>query len=327
MTLATGIPMENTSEVQNHTRIDKMDRHRLARRLLRPIPYSLGARVFALFWTLPGTYRLASYLCGPFRRLTRYLDIGVTSATKLRVFIQVNFLSHWRLHALGVASEQVFNNYVTFKNLALLNRYYGDRGIVLCNSHFGGGKLVGVLLARKGYNLISLDRVNSYSFLPKVDWAARLECLAMGPREERTFLLKSLFKCQKALRKKSMVQIIADGYRGKSSVMVNFLGKQRAIRSSFAELAVDTGAVIIPVLSRIDQDGHVEVELFPPMDPQAMNGSDAEKVTQLCQTYAAWLADAWQAEPANVFKNDIELFLRLPAAREQLLETSQHVQS
>lgn len=319
--------MVDTSQIQGRPRVDQMERHQLVRRILRAVPYRVGVRGLSVLWTLPGNNKLLARLCGPLRRLARYLDTGSLSVGMRQVFVQVNFLSNWRLHALSTAPPAVFDRYVTFKNLDLLDAYFGKRGVVLCNSHYGGGKLAGVLLARKGYSLLTLDRVNSYGFLPKVSWSERLECLVMGQREEQQFLLKALFKCQKALRKNRLVQIVADGYRGNSSVMVNFLGKQRAIRSSFAELAVGAGAVVIPVQSRIDPHGHVEVELFPPMDPQAMNGSDAEKVTQLCQTYAAWLADAWQAEPANVFKNDIELFLRLPAAREQLLETSQHVQS
>lgn len=303
---------------------DQMGRHRIIRKLLLRVPYRLGLVMLTWVWRLPGCGRLQQRWCRPLISLNRYLDGAQLKVDDFRVFVQVNFLAHWRLNALCGASDDVFNRYVRFINLQYLDRFAGKRPIILCNSHFGGGKLAGPLLARKGYSLLTLDRINSYSFGDRVTWAGRLECLKMGLRHEQQFLLKALFKCQKALRKKKIVQIVADGYRGSSSVTVNFLGKQRAFRSSFAELAVASNAVVIPTLCVVNAKGEVAVEFSPPVDSQAVSGSDSEKVQKLCQDYARWLSNAWLREPASVFKNDIKLFLSLPSAKASV-DTDYHL--
>jgi len=293
------------------TRTDQMQRYTLVRRILRRVPYSLGTRVLNLTlikmllrWVFKANSRPLQHLN---QHLNQHLKQKPIKPWQRDTFIQVNFLSNWRLSTLPLASEPTFNRYVSFSGLEHLERYRGTRGIILCNSHFGAGKLAAPLLARKGYEVLTLDRVNSYNYAGKANLTQRLTCVVMGTRHQSNFLVKALFKCQRTLSKKGIVHLVADGYRGNSAVVTDFLGMQREFRTSFADLALAADAVAVPIVGRIKANGEITIDLLPPIDPRDIEGSNGDKVETMCKHYSKLLDTLWRDEPEQVFKHDIRV--------------------
>lgn len=299
------------SEVQptQDQRVDRNEKYVFARKILRLIPYRLGSPI--LSWLLQTGIAKAALKKSlrPLRRFVREQKLPVLLSSDETAYLQLNFLSHWRMFALPASSDSIFDAYVHIQGLERLRDLYGKRGIVLANAHFGAGKLIAPVLARHGFDLLSLDRVDEFSEFPKWKGGGKLESVVMGVRSENAFLLKQLFKCQRALAKKKMVHIVADGYRGSSSCEVTFLGKRREIRTSFAELAVNAEAVVIPVVGRVTHDGQVYIDIHAEWDCQTIAGSAEQKIRFLCESYAQLLENKWLESPQNIFKNDLSIYL------------------
>jgi len=316
MAVEVKVPTVQIDKNESAPRQDKMEKYVLFRELLRRLPYNFGSSLFSLSLQNPLARKVLKRIIGPLRRLTRELGMTPISPLQFDRFIQTNYLSNWRLHGLTVCNKHFFNKFVEFKNLDYFELYYGQRGIILNNSHTGGGKLVVPLISRLGYNLSSLDRVDSYTHISEPGRGA-IESILLGTRKDKKFHLKEMFKCQKRLAKKGVLHIVSDGYRGNSGYETSFLGRRRTFRRSFAELAVSSNAVVIPVRSRVEPCGKVLVEFLSPIDPGKLPETDESKIQGLCESYARMLEQDWQIYPDCVFKNDIKLFFELESSAAQ----------
>lgn len=288
--------------------IDKLDKYRLLRVLIRRIPYRLGLSLFGPGLTNP----LAKAI---FAKPLRAADAVVTAICQRRLssaekgeYLLVNYLSYWRFHALMQLPEGEYQRYVAITGLEHLRKYYGERGIVLCNSHFGAGKLIPLALARAGFSMVSLDRVNLVDADSSL--ATAIESIELGKQKEH-FHLKALMKMKKALTSNRLLHIAVDGYRGASGKEYAFLGRLRPLRKSFAELAVTTNAIVLPVFSCIKADGRIEIAVQAPIE--YTQGAERDvMVDEVCQKYVELLAKNWQSLPSNIHKNDIRMYRGLP---------------
>lgn len=298
------------SAIANSNDVDQVEKYRILRAMVRGIPYAAGS---PLLRVVLGSPLARKVLAGPMSTLRRiHGEIGrhpLDSAALAR-FMAVNYTTFWRVHALMVASTRTFNRYVKVENREHLDRFYGNRGIVLCNSHFGAGKAVNVILARCGFDIVSLDRVDIFTQRHHKDGIGRITSIELG-KKGGTFHLKQLFQCKKALESKAILHIAADGFRGGSGIEHDFLGRKREFRRSFAELAVMTSSVVIPVFGNLNPDGTIVLTLCDPLDPETFEGDRAERVSALCDAYIALLEHYWRESPESIFKNDLNIFASL----------------
>lgn len=300
---------DNRSVESGNLSPDQMERHSLLRSLIRHVPYSLGSPFFRLLLGNALAHKVVSGQIKLLRKLYEEFGVGSLSKEQIDVYMQVNFTNYWRLHALMMAPKSVFERFVSIENIEVLNDYYGKRGVVLCNSHYGAGKLVPVVVARSGYDLHSLDRLDVFTHRNE-EGIGRIDSIALG-KKGGNFHLKQLFKCKKALTDKGVLHIAADGFRGGSGLKQSFLGRIREFRKSFAELAVSSGAVVIPVFSTLDRDGYVNLKLLPALDPEEIEGDKDARIGHLCAEYKTLLEAYWREAPENVFKNDLKIFSEL----------------
>ena len=287
---------------------DKIDNYRFLRWLISKIPYRIGNRFFPFLMSLALVQLL-------FRRCLKRIDAFQYSLCGRHLskqekghFLLTNYLSFWRLQAIAKTSEDEYGRLVSITGLKHIERFYGQRGIVLCNSHFGAGKIVPIAVARAGYEVVSLDRLNILGANHKT--LAHLESIELG-RRGGTFHLKQLMRMKSALTNKKILHVVGDGYRGTSGNEYSFLGKQRTFRRSFAELAVSTDSVVLPVFSRILADGSIQVEICEPLDLPVIGADKDDKTDSLCGQYVTILERHWLASPADVHKNDVFKYFAL----------------
>ena len=290
---------------------DRLDRNRLMRTLLQPIPYGVGSMLFRLVLGNPLSQRLLAAKLRPLRRVRQALGLPPLTRQQISRYLMVNYTIYWRLHALMRLSEKDFRKVVTVEGEEHLKRYYGERGIVYCNSHYGAGKLAPVLAARLGYDISSVDRVDVFSDLPKPAGCGTIDSIELGKKQGEDFHLKAMFRMKKALKKKALMHVAADGYRGAAGAFFTFLGKPRQIPQSFADFAVSTDAVVLPVISKLYEDGRIQLIIAEAIDPRELTGSDEEKKHQIIQQYLAWLQNHWLEGTEFVFKNDLALYNQL----------------
>jgi amino acid adenylation domain-containing protein len=117
-----------------------------------------------------------------------------------------------------------------------------------------------------------------------------------------------IYRAYKALHRGEMVIIAGDGGKGKDGVTVPFLGGQRLFRQGGAELAVQTGAPLVPVFCMIAADGRITIEVDTPI--AAGNGSVRAQVETMTRTYAELVTARWPRIYACLYWGGLERWLR-----------------
>lgn len=89
-------------------------------------------------------------------------------------------------------------------------------------------------------------------------------------------------------------------------------GRAYRIKSGFAELALNTGATIIPHFGGCLADGRPELNLLPPLDPG--NGSRSEQIEKLIKDYTSFINYVWLTHPEVVSWTKIKKNFEHPIA-------------
>ncbi|MBW1859012.1 MAG: amino acid adenylation domain-containing protein [Deltaproteobacteria bacterium] len=269
-----------------------LDRSRLARETspLRRLLVSAISR--AKFPYLAGT-RFSSWFCGQrwaqavfffpqvhlVRRLLKFVSTPMNDADVIQHFLVRNFMRKWRHAAVGRMTSQEFDHWVRVKGVSTFHQSYRKgRGIVLASLHYGPAHLSLLYLNRLGF-----DEITTLGWTPHI-----LDLLGLG--QSRQVMLEvedsqgslSMDMALRALRRGGIVNLAADGQDGTSSgIPMPFHGHVRPFKAGFAELAVTTGADVLPVVVSLDISGRVDIEFLTPLDSGSGNMTRQAQVKSL----------------------------------------------
>ena len=125
------------------------------------------------------------------------------------------------------------------------------KGVLLFQAHFGAFQMTMPAIGYRGYRMNQISAAASL-WKKGSDSAAQKKMLDIKARYENTLpvrhisvtsTLKPLFK---ALRMNEIVGITVDGGGGKNVVMIKFLGRDAYFQIGAVDIAIKTGAEIIP---------------------------------------------------------------------------------
>lgn len=286
-------------------------------RAVSRVPYGAGSRVLAWLWNL----RLIQKVF--FRRQLKQLeqilplahkpmDLHSTGAR----YLACSYGIYWRLIALSKCSEQEFRRWVRFSGTEKLpSLCEPGKGLIIVSSHFGLSRCVPLMLLRQGYDLHSIEAAN---VLEKIGakGADRLKVIEVGGGT--SFHLRQTYQARRVLMDSGMLHMVPDGLHGSSGIQVPFHGRMRHLATGFAELAVSTGAAVVPVIANMDVNGRIHVEFSTPLDTGSGNLDRRERIEGLIRQYACFLESRWSHDPGGVRMHHLEHYLGLPAF------TSQH---
>jgi KDO2-lipid IV(A) lauroyltransferase len=105
------------------------------------------------------------------------------------------------------------------------------------------------------------------------------------------------FHGQQRLQQGAVIHIVGDTAEKGPGVTIRFFAGNReyTVRTGFAELALNTGAAIIPAYGRFLEDGRLLTHLAPPL--QAAGATRTEQVTSLVQQYGDFVDGVIRAYP------------------------------
>ncbi|MFN8443075.1 MAG: phosphopantetheine-binding protein [Caldilineaceae bacterium] len=100
------------------------------------------------------------------------------------------------------------------------------------------------------------------------------------------------------LRRGGVVMLGPDGYQGSGpGRTLPFHGRLRHFRTTFAELALLTGAPILPLVSEMQPGQPITMHILPPLDAGAAHLPDAVRIEQLSDQYLQHVDRAWRTMP------------------------------
>ena len=116
------------------------------------------------------------------------------------------------------------------------------------------------------------------------------------------------------LQRGESVLIMPDAQAGTSnSREVHFLGRRRIVRLGFAELALQTGAPVLPLLSEMEPGKPINLRLLAPLDAGDATMPYAARVEHLSNQYLAHLERAWRAVPWALPWDQMKAHLAFPS--------------
>jgi len=297
--------------VTKRTRAD-----RLWLRSVSRVPYGAGSRVLAWFWNQRLIRRI--FFQRQLKQLEQILplahkpvDLHSTGAR----YLACSYGIYWRLIALSRCSDQEFHKWVRFTGEEQLQPLRDTgKGLIFVSSHFGLSRCVPLTLCRQGYDLHSVEAAN---VLKKIGAKSsdRLKVIEVGGGA--TFLLRQAFMARRVLMDGGMLHMVPDGLKGSSSIQIPFHGRMRSFATGFAELALGTGAAVVPVIANMDVDGRIHVEFSAPLDTGSEDLERQERIENLIRQYGSYLENRWSDDPGSVRMHHVEHFLGLPAITAQ----------
>lgn len=280
----------------------------------KKIPYPVGTKLLA--WFCKTRFAREVYFKSEVNLLKEFLS-NIDDPPSLEEvtpkFLCTNFSKTWRTMSISYMKQQKLDRNVSFKGLEEFKTLHDEgRGIILVNSHLGLAESALTLFPQLGYTdfhtIVREKGTTSQKFIgmnPKVK-----PNLIIFKDHSNAELFKQLFKAKEVLTAGGIFHILGDGYHGKSSYSLDFLGRVRGFRASYAELGLSTGAYIIPLFITADMKGHVTFDLKSPLNKGNDSMSHPERITHIVQQYVDHLQRIWKNEPQYIYLGFMEKYLR-----------------
>jgi len=212
-------------------------------------------------------------------------------------------LMQWRLSKLPRLTDRELERYVRVRGLEdirKLNR--SGRAVVLASAHYIGAFQVSAVLARLGFDLLSVRR----SKPKRSHFHSQIRYAYVGGNNARP----ALEEISHLLKKGGMVYALLDGLQGKNTIVGSFLGRNCYFRRGFVELALSEGAAIVPVTIRGDLDGRILIDFDRPLTTDIVEMPAKDAAAGIIERYAAYLDTAIRTYPWCFDPARLDLFLR-----------------
>jgi acyl-coenzyme A synthetase/AMP-(fatty) acid ligase/lauroyl/myristoyl acyltransferase/acyl carrier protein len=103
------------------------------------------------------------------------------------------------------------------------------------------------------------------------------------------------------LRTGGTVLIVSDWAHDKTGTLsVSMGGRLYDLKPGFAELALMTGAIVLPMYNAHESTGRMHTTFLPPLDAIRSNGSHAAQVSDLMDQYAQFVGSTWRMIPESI---------------------------
>jgi len=135
------------------------------------------------------------------------------------------------------------------------------------------------------------------------------------PAAKQFELARQMHAAKQLLARGGIVFNLPDAFQNLNNARsVEFFGRQRRIATGFAELALMTGANVVPLSYRFSPRGSFVLEFGAPLHDPGPASTHDERVDSLVGRFADFLRAEWRLYPWNVPWHHLEQYCLLPEA-------------
>lgn len=176
------------------------------------------------------------------------------------------------------------------------------QGVVLVHYHGSFTSLCDVWLTQNGF--APFHTVGLWARDRQEDWRKPLVRIMESARDLKT--------AHETLQQGRIVRIFPDGYKGSRFNITPFCGRLQRFPTSFAELALQNSAPILPTSLTPDARGRLHLRFGPPF--AVLQADYVAQVKSLVEQYAAYLSHQWQTQLTSIPWKRIKRHLANPPA-------------
>jgi lauroyl/myristoyl acyltransferase len=233
--------------------------------------------------------------------------IGVPPAER-RQFIALSLLGllwrEWCFNALWKGPPELVARLTRVSGWEHFDRCREDgRGLILLPVHGQFSRLFQPYLRYRGYDALEVGITND-----------RLELKGiLTPAAKRFELARQMHAAKHLLARGGIACNLPDARQNlDNSRLVEFFGRQRQLAAGFAELALATGAHVMPIAYRFSPRGTFAMEFAAPFHVPGPESAHEQRVDSLVAQYANFLRDEWRRYPWNVHWGHLRYYCKLP---------------
>ncbi len=260
--------------------------------------YLVEARLYA--WLCRQAWFQSRYQAHEVRQIQRFLDetaiLKLNPALNAKQVIQQALLGNylrWRWRQRFNSAQSPITTLFTVQGQEILEAAVQQKkGVILTFAHSYAVYLVRhwLLASRQEPEVTILNASN----------AAHSMGVPFSPATSHLIHTRQLYQAKECLQRNGIVSIAADGLDGHKTLVLPLYQYPYPFRTTFARLALRTGAVVLPVSARLDLHGRVGLIFHSALHPGADEEPRQQRMEQLIKQYAAFLHAEWAASPGNI---------------------------
>ncbi len=252
------------------------------------LPYALGVRLQRMWVSNPvvqeGFFKKQIELLRNWTRTVGQID---EEETILRSLL-ANTWRGWRAEALQSAQTQ--DQWVEMHGLETLEQACQPKqGVIIGLVHSPGNHLITQVLQRH-----FPEQTRQAMLVGKISQSKRKKPKTPPNFSSERWRTRQVFQAHQTLKQGGWVLIALDGFQGSQPRIVPVYGRPRPFFSGAAQLAAETGSLLVPITTHFETDGHIRVEIAEPVRPSR----DSEAIFN---QYINWYLSEWPANLGNLY--------------------------
>lgn len=178
------------------------------------------------------------------------------------------------------------------------------RGLLFALSHHGLPRLFIAWMRERGFAGVAV----------RMGVRARLQSSGAEATSPAAALLsaRDLLTARRDLQAGGNAFILPDGKHGRDGTRTTLYGHERWVRSGFADLALTSGATVLPVDVVCGSAGSIRATIGEPLDPGSSSMPHEQRVELLARQYVDHLARIWARSPGSVHLSHVRRYLDAP---------------
>jgi lauroyl/myristoyl acyltransferase len=198
----------------------------------------------------------------------------------------------WSSRDLASGTPELLTELTQVKGWGRFEHYLREgKGVILLPVHGQFARLFQQYLRHRGHEGLKLGQPSD-----KLEQKG-----AQTPAAKKLELARQMHAAKHRLSRGGIVFNLPDAPQNLDNARtVEFFGRERPLATGFAELALLTGARVLPVAYRFSPRGFFVMELGAPFRVPEPESSDAYRVDALVAQYADFLRREWRSYPWNI---------------------------